>query len=542
MDQTPSFPGQFDLEFFQSLQFPQAMGMPDNHDVAKRKASYAFLESPSLSFRPPPNPGHNDGSFFDNMQFFFQQRDDDGHHGQFGRPRADSLVRGWQPPHVQNLLDLPFEPEMNIDNYQIARSRGGSFNFGRIRRESEDFFNMSTDFFKHIRNMSDIKPNQSNNLLGKSQNHLLQDSHSPKPQLDMHNAPLGDNFMLPPSHYPNPMMHFPHNPMHAFAQNHQDMSNLGIMASARNTDSTIATTADDESHLGQNDRKKRMLNDRSEAEDGKDSAKGGKNKKTIKEKIEDDDSSKPKSKSKPKAGKNAANKNDYQVKAEANEDRTTERFERSTNENSSRASKIEDSPASMKPKTPFVPDFMKMKNSGNVEELLKGLNVPEDVQDYLKNSNVMGQMGHMGPMAQMGQMGQMGQMSWMETKKIGTLTLSERRAKIEKYLEKRKKRTWSRRINYDCRKRVADSRLRIKGRFVTRDQAFVLMTDANIPFDPETISNEDIKTLLTEKFGAALPKKKPTDQKDTIVHLKRPAEHDLNDGDMDEDERSDLYD
>jgi len=205
---------------------------------------------------------------------------------------------------------------------------------------------------------------------------------------------------------------------------------------------------------------------------------------------------------------------DYQVKSEANEDKTTERFEKSTNENSSRASKIEDSPASMKPKT-FVPDFMRMKGSGNVEDLLKGLNVPEDVQDYLKNSNVMGQM------------------SWMETKKIGTLTLSERRAKIEKYLEKRKKRTWSRRINYDCRKRVADSRLRIKGRFVTRDQAFVLLTEANIPFDPETITNDDIKSLLTEKFGAALPKKKLTDGKDTIVHLKRPAEHELGNEDGD---------
>jgi hypothetical protein len=33
--------------------------------------------------------------------------------------------------------------------------------------------------------------------------------------------------------------------------------------------------------------------------------------------------------------------------------------------------------------------------------------------------------------------------------------------KIEKY--KKKKRNWMRKISYDCRKRVADSRLRIKG-------------------------------------------------------------------------------
>jgi hypothetical protein len=53
---------------------------------------------------------------------------------------------------------------------------------------------------------------------------------------------------------------------------------------------------------------------------------------------------------------------------------------------------------------------------------------------------------------------------------IGTLTLEQRKEKIEKYLAKRKKRTWQKRIYYDCRKKVADKRLRIKGRFVTKDQ------------------------------------------------------------------------
>ena len=53
---------------------------------------------------------------------------------------------------------------------------------------------------------------------------------------------------------------------------------------------------------------------------------------------------------------------------------------------------------------------------------------------------------------------------------IGTLTIEQRKEKIEKYLAKRKKRTWQKRIYYDCRKKVADKRLRIKGRFVTKDQ------------------------------------------------------------------------
>ena len=42
----------------------------------------------------------------------------------------------------------------------------------------------------------------------------------------------------------------------------------------------------------------------------------------------------------------------------------------------------------------------------------------------------------------------------------------ERSLKIEKY--KNKKRNWAKKISYDCRKRVADIRLRIKGRFISK--------------------------------------------------------------------------
>eukprot|EP00357_Protocruzia_adherens_P034391 CAMPEP_0114972798 /NCGR_PEP_ID=MMETSP0216-20121206/595_1 /TAXON_ID=223996 /ORGANISM="Protocruzia adherens, Strain Boccale" /LENGTH=329 /DNA_ID=CAMNT_0002333211 /DNA_START=1 /DNA_END=990 /DNA_ORIENTATION=- len=74
-------------------------------------------------------------------------------------------------------------------------------------------------------------------------------------------------------------------------------------------------------------------------------------------------------------------------------------------------------------------------------------------------------------------------------RKIGTLTVEERRQKIKRYLEKRKRRIWSKKITYDCRKRVADNRLRYKGRFVTKDQARLLL---GLPPDAE-IKAEDFE-------------------------------------------------
>mgnify|MGYP001071345129 CR=1 FL=1 len=57
---------------------------------------------------------------------------------------------------------------------------------------------------------------------------------------------------------------------------------------------------------------------------------------------------------------------------------------------------------------------------------------------------------------------------------IGTCTPEERKTKVQKFLEKRKRRKFTKSISYECRKRVADSRLRIKGRFVKKEQAEAL--------------------------------------------------------------------
>ena len=55
-------------------------------------------------------------------------------------------------------------------------------------------------------------------------------------------------------------------------------------------------------------------------------------------------------------------------------------------------------------------------------------------------------------------------------RQVGPISAEERKRKIARFLEKRNKRTWGKKIFYDCRKRVADHRLRVKGRFVAKQQ------------------------------------------------------------------------
>ena len=52
---------------------------------------------------------------------------------------------------------------------------------------------------------------------------------------------------------------------------------------------------------------------------------------------------------------------------------------------------------------------------------------------------------------------------------VGKLTSIDRYLKVRRYLEKRQKRIWMKKVSYTVRKDYADKRLRIKGRFIKKE-------------------------------------------------------------------------
>ncbi|CAD8121563.1 unnamed protein product [Paramecium sonneborni] len=77
-----------------------------------------------------------------------------------------------------------------------------------------------------------------------------------------------------------------------------------------------------------------------------------------------------------------------------------------------------------------------------------------------------------------------------------------RKQKVKRYLEKKHNRTYEKKVHYHIRQKVAEERLRIKGRFVTWGQALKMLNEQD---QKKSWSYNDyikIKGLLNEKFGA----------------------------------------
>lgn len=65
-------------------------------------------------------------------------------------------------------------------------------------------------------------------------------------------------------------------------------------------------------------------------------------------------------------------------------------------------------------------------------------------------------------------------LSSSEGKYIGSYSPDARRKRIDRFLEKRKRRVWAKKVDYDVRKNFANSRLRVKGRFVKKEDEELL--------------------------------------------------------------------
>ena len=57
---------------------------------------------------------------------------------------------------------------------------------------------------------------------------------------------------------------------------------------------------------------------------------------------------------------------------------------------------------------------------------------------------------------------------------IGAYTVEQRKLRIARFLEKRKSRSWVKCVKYDVRKNFADTRVRVKGRFIKKEDEIII--------------------------------------------------------------------
>lgn len=99
--------------------------------------------------------------------------------------------------------------------------------------------------------------------------------------------------------------------------------------------------------------------------------------------------------------------------------------------------------------------------------------------------------------------------------RIGIYTPAERAAIIQKFNAKRARRMWKKKIRYNCRKNLADRRMRVKGRFVKRS-----VEAANSP-PPPSASAEDSALAAEDSKGVQFKMDEDTIDDNASIQVKK---------------------
>lgn len=83
--------------------------------------------------------------------------------------------------------------------------------------------------------------------------------------------------------------------------------------------------------------------------------------------------------------------------------------------------------------------------------------------------------------------------------RIGIYSPAERAAIIAKFNSKRTRRVWNKKIRYNCRKNLADRRMRVKGRFVKRSSEEAAAALASVASGPGSGAAKDEKKKKVDK-------------------------------------------